>query len=93
MLLAALVVLQSAEASNATTTTGRLLAATGDLQGGIIEFNTDGSNGVSLTSTGGVGQSTNNTDGQYKSDYPSVASNGRRRSRPTSAAKAGASTS
>ena len=43
--------------------------------GGIIEFNHDGSNLVNLTSNT-FGQVTNNPDGQYKSDYASVARNG-----------------
>jgi hypothetical protein len=74
-ILAALTILPASSGAGAAAAPGRLLAATGVAYGGIIEFNHDGSNLVNLTSNT-FGQATNNPDGQYKSDYASVARNG-----------------
>jgi Tol biopolymer transport system component len=57
------------------TLPGRIVNSTGDLQGGIIEFNTGGSNPVNLT------PNTFNTEcantGGYKDAHPSVSRDGR----------------
>ncbi len=73
--LLALMILPASSGAAGAAAPGRLLSASGVAYGGIIEFNHDGSNLVNLTSNT-FGQATNNPDGQYKSDYASVARNG-----------------
>jgi WD40-like Beta Propeller Repeat len=75
-ILLALAILLASAGAEATVAPGRLLSASGVAYGGIVEFNHDGSNLVNLTSNT-FGQMTNNPDGQYKSDYASVARNGK----------------
>ena len=74
-IFAALMILSASSDAGAAVAPGRLLSASGVAYGGVIEFNQDGSNVVNLTSNT-FGQGTNNPDGQYKSDYASVARNG-----------------
>ena len=74
-ILVALTILPASSGAGAGASSGRLLSASGVAYGGIVEFDHDGSNLVNLTSNT-FGQVTNNPDGQYKSDYASVARNG-----------------
>ena len=60
------------------TLPGRLLSSTGDSQGGIVEFNTDGSHTVNLTSnTFDGGCDFNGGAPRHKDRYPSVSRDGR----------------
>ena len=60
------------------TLPGRILSSTGDSQGGIIEFNTDASNTVNLTSnTFDGGCDFSGLPHRYKDSHPTVSRDGR----------------